>query len=121
MLLTPTKATLKRYGLSEEEWKEIRDRQGSVCFVCKIDPPKGRLCIDHEHVKQWKKMPPEKRKLYVRGLLCWTCNHFYVGRGITIAKANNVAEYLKLYSERRTAQQSLYDTQNIQVFNASKQ
>lgn len=100
MISTPSKATLSKYGLSEAEWRVILERQNGVCFVCEREPSKGRLCIDHEHAKGWKKMPPEKRKLYVRGLLCWVCNHYYLGRGITIAKAQNVAKYLIEYENR---------------------
>jgi hypothetical protein len=101
MILVPSEATLKKYGLSEAEWKALLDSQEGVCFVCKLVPTKGRLCIDHEHVKGWKKMPPEKRKLYVRGLLCWVCNHYYLGRGINISKAKNVVAFLERYSARR--------------------
>lgn len=100
MILTPSLATLKKYGLSESEWRALLDKQGGVCAVCKIEPSKGRLCIDHEHVKGWKKMPPEKRKLYVRGLLCWVCNHYYLGRGISIQKAQNVVLFLEDYRDR---------------------
>jgi hypothetical protein len=100
-MITPSEATLKKYGLSEEEWRVILEAQGGTCFVCKLVPTKGRLCIDHEHVKGWKKMPPEKRKLYVRGLLCWVCNHYYLGRGINISKAKNVAVYLENFALRR--------------------
>lgn len=100
MILTPSSATLKKYGLSESEWRAILEHQKGVCFVCEKEPSKGRLCIDHEHAKGWKKMPPEKRKLYVRGLLCWVCNHYYLGRGITIAKAQNVAKYLIEYENK---------------------
>lgn len=100
MVQTPSKATLKRYGLSEEEWKVMLDKQGGVCYVCQKEPTKGRLCIDHEHVKGWKKLPDHERKLFVRGLLCWVCNHYYLGRGINIQKAENVVSYLKQYEER---------------------
>jgi hypothetical protein len=100
---TPKKATLQKYGLSEAEWQVMADAQGHRCFVCEKTPTTGRLVIDHEHVKGWKKMPPEQRKLYVRGLLCWVCNHYYVGRGITVAKAENVVRYLSLYAARRPA------------------
>ena len=34
----------------------------------------GSWHVDHEHVDGWEEMPPEKRKLYVRGLLCNGCN-----------------------------------------------
>lgn len=103
MVQTPSIATLKKYGLSEAEWRVILDSQGGVCFVCQKEPTKGRLCIDHEHVKLWKKMPPEKRKLYVRGLLCWVCNHYYLGRGISIPKAHRVALYLEQFEEKKGA------------------
>lgn len=99
MILTPTKATLKRYGLSENEWRALLERQGGVCAICLKEPSKGRLCIDHEHVKGWKAMPSDQRKLFVRGLLCWFCNHWYLARGITIEKSERVTEYLKRYQE----------------------
>lgn len=46
-------------------------------------------------------MPPEKRKLYIRGLLCFWCNKTYVGRAITVKKAERVLEYLKQFEERK--------------------
>lgn len=101
MILTPTKTTLKKYGLSEQEWKAYLDFQGGVCAVCKKEPTKGRLCIDHEHVKLWKKMPPDQRKQFVRGLLCWVCNSHYLFRGITIERSQNVTLYLQQYAARR--------------------
>lgn len=97
MVQVPSAATLKKYGLNEAEWRSILDRQGGVCAICKKEPTKGRLCIDHEHVAGWKKMPDDQRKRYVRGLLCWFCNHYYVGRCITIEKAANVVAYLTEY------------------------
>jgi hypothetical protein len=100
---TPSEATLKKYGLIEAEWQVMADAQGHACFICEKTPTTGRLVIDHEHVKGWKKMPPEQRKLYVRGLLCWVCNHYYVGRGISIAKAEKVVKYLSDYAQRRPA------------------
>jgi len=100
-VLAPSPATLKKYGLSLEEWQAILDRQGGVCFVCEQEPTKGRLCIDHFHVKKWKKMPPEQRKLYVRGLLCFRCNTTFVGRGINVRRAQRVADYLQNYESIR--------------------
>jgi hypothetical protein len=117
----PSEATLKKYGLPESEWRAILERQGGVCAVCHQEPkpPKahpergGRLCIDHEHVyvatpgkktkTPWKKLPPEQRRLYVRGLLCWTCNTTYVGRGITITRSRNVTKYLERYEQQKLA------------------
>jgi len=101
MVLTPSPTTLKKYGLSEQEWKAHLDAQGGVCAVCKQEPKKGRLCIDHFHVKLWKKLPPEQRKQWVRGLLCWRCNTTFVGRGVTVERSKAVTAYLETFEARR--------------------
>lgn len=95
----PTAATLRKYGLSAGDWLDILERQEGKCAVCR-KPPKRFLHIDHEHVRGWKTLPPEKRKQFVRGLLCWFCNANYVGRSITIAKSERVTAYLKAHLER---------------------
>lgn len=103
----PTDATLKKYGLSYGDWLALLATQDFKCGVCGKVPSqskkdgKVRLVIDHEHVRGWKAMPPEERKLYVRGLTCWYCNHAYLGRGITVEKAEGVVRYLKAYAARR--------------------
>lgn len=97
---TPTLATLNKYGLSEGDFFMLLAYQGGVCAICgKV--PNGHWCIDHEHRKGWKKLPPGQRAACVRGILCWFCNHYYVGRGITIERAKNVVEYLQNYADRR--------------------
>lgn len=103
MIQEPRPATLRKYGLSLGAWRTMRDEQHGVCFVCQRLPKSGRLCIDHEHAPGWKAMPPEKRKLYVRGLLCWVCNSYYLARGITVAKAKNVVKYLERYLLRKVS------------------
>ena len=97
----PKPKPLTRYGLPLEEWPAMLARQGGTCAVCRKAPTTGRLCVDHEHVAGWKKMEPEQRKLYVRGLTCFFCNHYYLGRAITITKAENVVRMLREYEERR--------------------
>jgi hypothetical protein len=106
----PTEATLKVYGANVQVFEAIIDRQGGVCPVCtKVpNPPKGkpaeyggRGVFDHEHVRGWKQMTPVQRIQYVRGITCWFCNHSYLGRGITIEKAENVAQYLADYAARK--------------------
>lgn len=96
----PRPETLKKYGLSLEEWRALLEEQGGVCAVCKKAPKSGRLVIDHEHALRWKHMKPALRKTYVRGLLCWFCNHSYVGRSITLQKARNVVRYLEAHEDR---------------------
>lgn len=101
LLKTPSPQTLKKYGLDEAEWRRMAEAQKSACFVCEQVPTKGRLCIDHFHVKGWKHMPPEQRRLWVRGLLCFRCNTSFVGRGVTIQRSEKVVEYLKAFEARR--------------------
>ena len=76
----PSPATLAKYGLDVGTWERMLRDQGYCCGVCgRVPNPskrdgKVRLVIDHEHVRGWKAMPPERRVLYVRGLTCWKCN-----------------------------------------------
>ena len=100
MIRIPQPTTLKKYGLSRLEWSAILSWQGDVCAICKKQPDSGRLVTDHKHVKGWKKMPPERRKLHVRGILCWFCNSSYMGKGMTLSKALNMVEYLRAYQLR---------------------
>lgn len=105
-LTPPSLVTLRKYGLTAAEWLAILRRQGGVCAICKKVPGPARntglirFVIDHEHVRGWKRMSPDKRKLYVRGLTCWWCNSSYLGRSITAEKARNVARYLDAHAKR---------------------
>jgi hypothetical protein len=100
-VVEPKPATLKRYGLTIEEWRQLPGIAQGSCFICHQLPKSGRLCIDHEHVKGWKAMPPAKRKLFVRGAVCWRCNTTFLGRGINVDRANNVVTYLRMFEGRR--------------------
>lgn len=115
-ILAPTSQTLARYGfgcgpfaLSDspvDDWLELLDSQGGVCGVCgQVPTPnaetgKVRFVIDHEHVRGWKKMPPEQRRAYVRGLTCWWCNSTYLGRGVNVSRALGVARFLSRYERK---------------------
>lgn len=106
-ILIPTKPTLRRYGLTLAEWLEHLADQDFSCAVCgrlpSVSPRyKGRRFVtDHEHVRNWTKMPDDRRKLYVRGLVCYWCNKTYLGRGITLDIACGVVLYLERYLDRR--------------------
>ena len=101
MIFQPTRFTLRKYGLTPEDWQAILDRQGGASGACGRVPTSGKFNIDHEHAKKWKDMPPEKRKQYVRGLLCWTCNSFTLAKGATAAKLERAAQYLLFYQQRK--------------------
>jgi hypothetical protein len=99
----PKPATLKRYGLTADEWLAILERQGGVCAICRKLPTTGRLCVEHQHAPKWRHMPDDERKRYVRGLCCYVCNTQYLGRGLTVEKARNVVAYLEAFEARLAA------------------
>lgn len=100
----PTDKTLRRYGGTVDAWKAIIDRQGGVCPVCGRLPTTGRGVIDHEHVRGWRSLPPDRRWNYVRGVTCWRCNHAFLARGMTPERAQNIMKYLQDYNERKCRQ-----------------
>lgn len=64
----------KTYGITLDDYNRMLSNQGCVCWICGSLPPSGRLCVDHVHVKGFRKMQPEIKAQYVRGLLCFLCN-----------------------------------------------
>lgn len=98
----PVASTLRRYGLSLDEWRAILKRQRGACGVCGTVPESGTLHIDHDHVRGWAKKSPELRKIFVRGLLCWWDNGVLLRRGATPARLRAAAKYLEAYERRVT-------------------
>ena len=94
----PTPATLKKYGLTIGEWMTMWHKHNGNCHVC-LKPSK-RLNIEHEHVKGWKKMPPDERKKYVRGLACYICNNRILTKGVTLERLRNAVKYLEEYESK---------------------
>jgi Recombination endonuclease VII len=97
----PKSTTLKKYGISQEEWSEIARQQGGVCPICGKLPENGRLVTDHEHIRGYKKMPTCNRKTYIRGLPCIRCNLMYLPIGISVEKAKNIVRYLEAYEQKK--------------------
>ena len=66
------------YGLTLDAWTEMLIAQEGVCAICKEEKTKSGklkvLCVDHIHIKGYKKMVPEDKIKYVRGLACFICN-----------------------------------------------
>ncbi len=60
---TPDRAQrlrLRRYGLTQTEWEELRARFDGLCWICKTSLA---TCVDHDHETG-----------DVRGALCRVCN-----------------------------------------------
>lgn len=102
----PTGPTLKRYGLERRDWLQLLADQDWVCAVCQRHVEAWNT--DHEHVPAWKRLPPEQRRLYVRGVLCIHCNYRKVPSRMDGVEARHVATYIERYEARRdTATASL--------------
>lgn len=72
---------------AEAERQILSDAQNQCCAICTKHESqfKKRLAVDHNH-KTGK----------VRGLLCYRCNKFLVGRN-TIESAKKIFDYLTKY------------------------
>lgn len=97
----PTRATLRRYGLTVEDWRAIMEAQGWACGVCKKVPPSGTLHIDHSHARGFKALPPEEKRHHVRGVVCFTDNSVFLRRGATPERLRAAADYLEAYERRK--------------------
>jgi hypothetical protein len=69
---------------AEAERQKLSDAQNACCAICKKPESafKNRLAVDHSHSTG-----------RVRGLLCYRCNKFKVGRN-TIESAQEILDYL---------------------------
>lgn len=111
-LFPPSRATLRKYGLSEAEWRDICRRQGGCCPICGGTLVGRPLAVDHAHVagfrahkvrrgRRVRAMPPADRKRHVRGVLHSYCNRL-VRKWLTRELAAAVLRYLEEH-ERRAA------------------
>ena len=75
--------TLREKGLTEAQYQAMVRRQMGLCDICARPLPEHPH-IDHDHVT--------KR---VRGLLCFPCNRFLIGRGRNSTLLRRAAAYLE--------------------------
>jgi len=73
-----------RLGLTLDDYERLLATQGGVCAICERPPKKRRLHVDHDHATG-----------KVRGLLCFTCNRYVLGKYATPAKLRAAADYLE--------------------------
>lgn len=99
------KRRLAHFGMVENDYKAMLEKQGGVCAICKRPPTGRNLDIDHEHQKNEKSVSPESRKERVRLLLCHRCNRalgMFGNKTETLAKiAENFLENMKEIKQRR--------------------
>lgn len=78
---------LKRnFGITEEQYNTILQKQGGGCAVCGRSPEeeKRNLAVDHDH-----------KTGEIFGILCWFCNHKLIGKNRQADLYVKAAEYLK--------------------------
>ena len=95
--MTSRDSHLRRsYGITEAEYNSMLKKQKGVCALCGSPPKAVSLHVDHEHVKGYKKLSQAEKKQYVRGILCYRCNKFKVGR-LDLEWARKILEYLETH------------------------
>lgn len=58
-----------KYGITEAIYKKMLAVFGGKCWICETLPKKSKLNVDHDH-----------KTGQVRGLLCFFCNKYMIGR-----------------------------------------
>jgi hypothetical protein len=75
---------LRKFGLTLDQYRAMRDSQGGACAICGTAPPgEYDLRVDHCHATG-----------KIRGLLCATCNLALGNLGDTAAGVHRAVEYL---------------------------
>lgn len=70
-------------GFTSDHWQAMSEAQGGKCAICRREPTKKRLAIDHDHSTR-----------RVRGLLCAKCNLVLGLMGDDAAVLRRAADYL---------------------------
>lgn len=78
--------SMEKYGLVPEQYYQLLRYQDYRCAICRTHKNrfKKRLAVDHDHVTG-----------KVRGLLCYYCNRYVVGRHRRPELLAAAAEYLR--------------------------
>jgi hypothetical protein len=90
-----TASSLKKYGLTLDQWQELLAKGGGRCWICGKGGLTKHLSVDHDHTLA------KLGHMIVRGLLCQRCNRAigaFEWSDEVIAKA---IEYMKRISLTR--------------------
>lgn len=94
----------RTYDITEATYQAMLRTHDGKCWICDRKPLPGKnLNVDHEHLTK----PQRKKGMKfgkVRGLLCYFCNKYLIGRRKTADayKFRNAAEYLEEPYDWRT-------------------
>jgi len=75
-----------KYGITEKQYNTLLHKQNGCCAVCERSASafNKRLSVDHNH-----------KTGVIRGLLCFFCNKFVIGRHTDAKLFERAGEYLK--------------------------
>lgn len=84
-----SKRLQKSYGITETQWNKMFKLQNGLCPIClkEIHKPghdKRAAAVDHDHVTG-----------RVRGLTCYRCNRFIIGRNRDTTRLHRLIDYLE--------------------------
>lgn len=88
-LVNDRKRRLAKYGMTVEDYDTLLEAQGGHCAICHKEQNQKsgqpmRLAVDHNH-----------KTGVVRGLLCYYCNRYVVGRRLdNDFYAQRLAQYI---------------------------
>ena len=78
-LTTRDKYLRAKYGITEETYFAMAKHGDGKCWICKRPPKPGKaLNVDHQHLNKLETKITKFGK--VRGLLCFFCNKYLIGR-----------------------------------------
>jgi hypothetical protein len=80
------------YGI-DLKWFKERSKNG--CEVC--GRKEGRLCVDHIHVKGFKKLSVEDKRMFIRGVACFMCNTGFKSFEKTVSGERNRKQLVGTY------------------------
>lgn len=84
--LRARRTTLRKYGITLEQYQEILDQQNGKCAICnKLESDSNQaFCVDHDH-----------KTNKIRGLLCSKCNRGIGYLNDDITSLQNAINYLQ--------------------------
>lgn len=101
----PSRATLRKYGITARDWTELYLAQRGRCPICRrMFSDKVRPVVDHLHVIRYKRRSPEEKRMYIRGLLCQYCNYRLLPNAMTRQRAVNIVKYLEKFEKKLISQ-----------------
>ena len=97
------------YGITQDIYNKLLAKQNSVCWICGRPAKTISLNIDHNH---------NKNKGTIRGLLCFSCNKYVIGRSETPDIFLKAAEYLN--SQRLQEQERQIEEWRQNIFSRNQ-